>query len=536
MAALPEEQRQAGNLEENVINHRIGDDEIDTDEDIEENQLPRRRNVRAQFEEGWQAAAVANVVGDSLRLRSRKWDKYIDMLLRLPFLFLLDQILLKDMGWNGLNNLVRNNATSQGVDIDASAQGDSDNVQFHFTSDPNFTARKDAYLSAKQEAENRKYINVNNANSNDTLRIPIVQATAAELYQSLYGNPDWVALPQLALGYCVLSFIVALFVVLALNTRQLKMFYTYVLCGSLIPLSFKINDYTITQLSSTEADILSEDGSYLLSLANRIIVSNYCAQAGIGYLLSLLLRDQMNNNVYWLISDMLPFTILIPSILILVGLDADVLRLATIMAILPSTLITATTVWLGVRRVLRSIKQSFKGKYQILQHFGLSTFLETEWIRLNVPSLLRTFWLSRCLQQMLAYIVLFLGASNLASTLNFPTLEKISLVITSTVKDLMTRGNETTMAVLGMTSIVASICHHIGSMFHAVLTETKTGNVGGTENDEEKSVGSVSAVLFFVLVSIHYGIIILIIELYALYSWPCNYSKILLYSRLSKPV
>ena len=112
MAALPEEQRQAGNLEENVINHRIGDDEIDTDEDIEENQLPRRRNVRAQFEEGWQAAAVANVVGDSLRLRSRKWDKYIDMLLRLPFLFLLDQILLKDMGWNGLNNLVRNNGKS----------------------------------------------------------------------------------------------------------------------------------------------------------------------------------------------------------------------------------------------------------------------------------------------------------------------------------------------------------------------------------------------------------------------------------------
>ena len=511
MAALPGEQRQAGNLEENVINHRIGDDEIDTDDDIEENQLPRRRNVRAQFEEGWQAAAVANVVGDSLRLRSRKWDKYIDMLLRLPFLFLLDQILLKDMGWNGLNNLVRNNATSQGVDIDASAQGDSDNVQFHFTSDPNFTARKDAYLSAKQEAENRKYLHVSNANSNDTLRIPIVQATAAELYQSLYGNPDWVALPQLALGYCVLSFIVALFVVLALNTRQLKMFYTYVLSGSLIPLSFKINDYTITQLTSTEADVLSEDGSFFLSFSNRIIVSNYCAQAGIGYLLTLLLRDQMNNNVYWLISDMLPFTILIPSILILVGLDADVLRLAAIMAILPSTLITATTVWLGVRRVLRSIKQSFKGKYQILQHFGLSTFLETEWIRLNVPSLLRTFWLSRCLQQILAYIVLFLGASNLASTLNFPTLENISLVITSTVKDLMTRGNETTMAVLGMTSIVASICHHIGSMFHAVLTETKTGNVGGAENDEEKSVGSVSAVLFFVLVSIYYGMIILII-------------------------
>ena len=51
----------------------------------------------------------------------------------------------------------------------------------------------------------------------------------------------------------------------------------------------------------------------------------------------------------------------------------------------------------------------------------------------------------------------------------------------------MTRGNETTMAVLGMTSIVASICHHIGSMFHYVLTENN-GNAGGAENDEEKSV------------------------------------------------
>merc|ERR1712061_229929 len=67
----------------------------------------------------------------------------------------------------------------------------------------------------------------------------------------------------------------------------------------------------------------------------------------------------------------------------------------------------------------------------------------------------------------------------------------------------MTRGNETTMAVLGMTSIVASICHHIGSMFHIVLTENNNGNAGGAENDEEKSVGSVSAVLFFVLPGAH---------------------------------
>ena len=130
---------------------------------------------------------------------------------------------------------------------------------------------------------------------------------------------------------------------------------------------------------------------------------------------------------------------------------------------------------------------SFKNKYQILQHFGLSTFLETEWIRLQVPSLLRTFWLTRCTQQILIHLIRLLISSNLANNLTLPSVESILYSLYGSIKDLMTRGNETTMAVLGMTSIVASICHHIGSMFHYILTENN-GNAGGAENDEEKSV------------------------------------------------
>ena len=87
------------------------DEERESDEEIEV--LPQERNMRGNMDgEAWQAAAVANVVGESLQLRSRKWDKYVDMLLRLPFLFLLDQILLRDMGWNGLDYL-KANYTSQ---------------------------------------------------------------------------------------------------------------------------------------------------------------------------------------------------------------------------------------------------------------------------------------------------------------------------------------------------------------------------------------------------------------------------------------
>ena len=96
-----------------VVNHRIGD-EVNFERNQNADHNHQRPNVRNQVDnEIWQAAAVANVAGDSLQIRSRKWDKIIDMLLRLPLMFLLDQILLQDMGWNGFNNLRKSNFSSQ---------------------------------------------------------------------------------------------------------------------------------------------------------------------------------------------------------------------------------------------------------------------------------------------------------------------------------------------------------------------------------------------------------------------------------------
>ena len=55
----------------------------------------------------------------------------------------------------------------------------------------------------------------------------------------------------------------------------------------------------------------------------------------------------------------------------------------------------------------------------------------------------------------------------------------------------VTKGCETLLAVLGMTSIVSTACHYVGVFFQLLLRHD--------DNDEEKSVASVSAVLFFVL-------------------------------------
>ena len=110
MANEQAERNRGDNL---VINHRI-DGEVDFERELDAGQNHHRHNIRNQIDgENWQAAAVANVAGDSLQIKYRKWDKIIDMLLRLPFLFLLDQILLQDMGWNGFSNLHRSNYSAQ---------------------------------------------------------------------------------------------------------------------------------------------------------------------------------------------------------------------------------------------------------------------------------------------------------------------------------------------------------------------------------------------------------------------------------------
>lgn len=61
----------------------------------------------------------------------------------------------------------------------------------------------------------------------------------------------------------------------------------------------------------------------------------------------------------------------------------------------------------------------------------------------------------------------------------------------STVQNLLVSGCETLTAVLGMTSIVSLICYYIGKLFQWFLLSE--------DYDEDKSIGTVSAILFYIL-------------------------------------
>lgn len=107
-------------------------------------------------------------------------------------------------------------------------------------------------------------------------------------------------------------------------------------------------------------------------------------------------------------------------------------------------------------------------------NFGVSTLMENEWVRLNVPCVLRTFWILRVLEHAISLLADWWRNSQhnvsdpslAASPLSFESFPSPLLII----KSILISGCETLTALLGMTSVVSYICHYIGRVFQWVST------------------------------------------------------------------
>ncbi|XP_013381996.1 protein TRC8 homolog [Lingula anatina] len=137
---------------------------------------------------------------------------------------------------------------------------------------------------------------------------------------------------------------------------------------------------------------------------------------------------------------------------------------------------------LHVRSIARVVYVSLKNAQNTIKDVGLQIFLENHWIRLQVPLVLRVFWLCMLLQELMTKLILL---ENRDSTSAF-AIDSLNEL----VQDVTIRGCATIVAVLGMTSCVSYITHYIG-IFMAYLIQS--------DNEEDRSMGTVSAILFFIL-------------------------------------
>ncbi|CAL4147946.1 unnamed protein product, partial [Meganyctiphanes norvegica] len=212
------------------------------------------------------------------------------------------------------------------------------------------------------------------------------------------------------------------------------------------------------------------------------VMSLYLTMGSLGFLFLGL----HSGPVPSIVSKLLVLSYLLPTCCLLLPLPTSILMSLPVF----SALLPLATIKYSIVTNLWYCAQVVFGGYQyargVMRDYGLHSLLESEWVRLNVPNVLRTFWMIRVAQ----HIVLLLGEFMYVNG-EYQSLLTLDLAAGYVIfKAVMTQGCETAVALLGMTSIVSYISHYIGILFQMVLL---------TEDDDERSMGTVCAILFFVL-------------------------------------
>ncbi|XP_030564269.1 protein TRC8 homolog isoform X2 [Drosophila novamexicana] len=275
---------------------------------------------------------------------------------------------------------------------------------------------------------------------------------------------------------CLLGFLCAACIFM-LWTRHLVMVYMFLTSLGLTFLSYWSNVSALELMEQSPSileDLLSlnttrllDSGGIVMTLAPHII-----AQWFMGMLFAYIHLGPR----YALLQRSMPIIFTSPILLAMLPLSSSIVDKLPVIAGLTPIILTKITLMLSAMDASRTVYNGYQYAVNFVSNFGLSALIENEWQRLNVPNVLRLFWIIRIMQGGYALLTV---ESDVPLQL-FPAIEK-----------LLVDGCETLTAVLGMTGVISMICHYIGRGFQWYLLTY--------DNDEEKSLGTVSAVLFYIL-------------------------------------
>ncbi|XP_066586647.1 protein TRC8 homolog [Prorops nasuta] len=266
-------------------------------------------------------------------------------------------------------------------------------------------------------------------------------------------------------------------------TKHLIIVYLYLISVGVIFISYWSNVSTmkaiIAYVSSNEAPTSILDDILYLNLTKvlhqgpgLLLIQNYilqCLLASIFCYIHLAPR-------YSIIQKLLVLSFMTPSVIGIHPFPTSILHHAPVFAtLLPLAVCKFVICYNGVT-MMKTIYNLYQYAHNFISNFGLSALAESEWIRLDVPCVLRTFWIIRVGEQ----VIQILGNHYGEETFTYYVM----------LRTLLVNSCETLTALLGMTSIISFICHYIGCFFQWVLL---------TEAGDEKSIGTVSAILFYIL-------------------------------------
>uniref|UniRef100_A0AAG5CR87 RING-type domain-containing protein n=1 Tax=Anopheles atroparvus TaxID=41427 RepID=A0AAG5CR87_ANOAO len=284
------------------------------------------------------------------------------------------------------------------------------------------------------------------------------------------------------ISLAVLKFLICLFgaisaaCVFMLWTRHLVIVYMYILSVGLIFLSYWSNVSALSVISDSPSlleDVLSLNMDRLLDPGGVLIsiLPHLLAQ----WLMGVIFAYIHLGPRYKITQKALPFSFLMPLLLAMLPLPSVVLKHSPAFAAILPLVLSKIALWSSSFDVVKTILNGYQHARNFAGNFGIATLIENEWQRLNVPCVLRVFWTLRLAEHLISLLMS----------------SEAPLRFAATVQSLLVSGCETLTAVLGMTSIISLICHYIGKMFQLFLLSE--------DYDEDKSIGTVSAILFYIL-------------------------------------
>jgi len=234
--------------------------------------------------------------------------------------------------------------------------------------------------------------------------------------------------------------------------------------------SFRISQTLAAEQTAALPAVLSMS-EYLTDSAMFNLAVKILLQGGISTLLECCVPVRKPEAYLSLLRrTMFPF-LASPCLVFMVYPSSSVLSVMTSVSLIPASLLVLVFLVTVLGAAWTYLDKVSKDQWEIIGNFGIYYYLETEWARLRVPTVLRSYFFFRLL------LVGYQSWDELASSL-YPDTELI-----------LVRSCESYVALLALTSVISSAANLIGTIFQLILQSA----------EDEKSVGNISAVLFFIL-------------------------------------
>lgn len=257
-----------------------------------------------------------------------------------------------------------------------------------------------------------------------------------------------------------------------LRTSKLITLYLWVISVLSILLSYALNERHVDTLSTNGINLFQTIASTTYVFAGQILMSLlfFITNAGTGVIKS-------------------PKTICLafvsPSLAFFVPIfPVAVLKVFPLLSASYALLQMSVGLLNSGRAIISFVYKSCRRILLIYQMHGIHELIEHNWYRVGIPQVLRVFWLTRIMEQTLFLVVESSGSFN--GILKIPAKEILQII-----KTLLTKGCDTYVTVAGLTSVLSSICQGLGHAFHLFLMTE--------DREEERNMGTVSAVLFMIL-------------------------------------